>query len=48
MEMNNYNPEVPKIEFQDTKTKQVSGAVCVSSPDQIRLGLLEEKLTNDE
>ena len=48
MEMNNYNPEVPKIDFQDTKTKQVSGAVCVSSPDQIRLGLLEEKLTNDE
>lgn len=48
-DMNNMNyTEVPKIDFKDTQTKNISGAICVSTPAQIRLGLLEEKLTSDE
>lgn len=46
--INNLNGQVPTIKFKDTKTKQVSGAICVSTPEQIRLGLLEEKLASDE
>lgn len=47
-DINNLNGQVPSIKFKETKTKQVSGAICVSTPDQIRLGLLEEKLASDE
>ena len=30
--VNNLNGQVPAIKFKDTKTKQVSGAICVSTP----------------
>lgn len=47
--MNNLdNVEMPKIKFKDEPTKAVSGAVCVGSPDQIRVAFLEEKLSSDE
>lgn len=47
--MDNLNDaQMPKIKFTNEPTKTISGAVCVGSPDQIRVAFLEEKLDNDE
>ncbi|MBQ6218137.1 MAG: hypothetical protein IJJ47_00240 [Methanosphaera sp.] len=40
--------QMPKIKFNNEPTKTISGAVCVGSPDQIRVAFLEEKLDSDE
>lgn len=39
---------MPKIKFNNVKSQPVSGAVCVGSPEQIRVAFLEEKLDSDE
>ncbi len=45
---NKIEGQMPKIKFSDEPSKPVSGAVCVGSPDQIRVAFLEEKLASDD
>ena len=46
--INNIHQNQPKIVIKDEKTQPVTGAICVGSNNEIRLGFIEEKLANDE
>ena len=46
--INNISTNQPKVVIRDEKTQPVTGAICVGSNNEIRVGFIEEKLANDE